>query len=52
LLLKNSREGTAIQKVSDIVEIKAIIDAGLTVADAVIPYTKPEDIEKLSLLSF
>jgi predicted ATPase len=54
LLLENTQEGTTIRKVSDIVEIKPVIDAGLTVADAVIPYTKPRDIEKMSqqILSF
>jgi predicted ATPase len=54
LLLENTQEGTTIRKVSDIAEIKPIIDAGLTVADAVIPYTKPRDIEKMSqqILSF
>ena len=51
LLLENSTEGTEIKSVSDIAEIKAIIDAGLTVADAVIPKTKPKEIEKLSQLS-
>jgi len=51
LLLHNTKEGTSIKSVSEIPEIKAIIDAGLTVADAVIPYTTPSDIEKLSQLS-
>jgi len=51
LLLENSTEGTEVKRVSDIVEIKAVIDAGLTVADAVIPKTKPKEIDKLSLLT-
>jgi predicted ATPase len=51
LLLKNTQEGTTIQKVSDIADIKPIVDAGLSMADAVFHYTKPEEIEKLSLLS-
>jgi len=50
LLLKNTPEGTTIQKVSDIADIKSIVDAGLTIADAVISYTKPKEIEKLSQL--
>jgi predicted ATPase len=48
LLLQNTQKGTSIQKVSDIADIKPIIDAGLSIADAVIPYTKPEGIEKLT----
>jgi len=48
LLLQNTQKGTTIQKVSDIADIKPIIDAGLSIADAVIPYTKPEGIEKLT----
>ena len=51
LLLKNTQEGTPIQKVSDIADIKSIVDAGLSIADAVIPYTKPKEIEKLSQLT-
>jgi predicted ATPase len=51
LLLENTQEGTSIKKVSDIAEIRAVIDSGLTIADAVIPYTKPKNIEKMSQLS-
>ncbi|MDR3246241.1 MAG: AAA family ATPase [Prevotellaceae bacterium] len=51
LVLHNTPEGTTINRVSDIAEIKPIIDAGLTIADAVIPYTKPKGIEKMSQLS-
>jgi predicted ATPase len=48
LLLKNTQEGTTVKKVSDIDELKSVINAGLSIADAVIPYTKPSDIDKLS----
>jgi hypothetical protein len=51
LLLRNTQEGTTIEKVSDIADIKPIVAAGLSIADAVIPYTKPNEIEKLSQLS-
>jgi predicted ATPase len=51
LLLQNTQEGTTIQKVSDIATLKPIVDAGLSMADAVIPYTKPKEIEKLSQLT-
>ncbi|MDR1594840.1 MAG: AAA family ATPase [Prevotellaceae bacterium] len=47
LLLQTTQEGTVIQKISDIAEIKPIVNAGLSIADAVIPYTKPKEIEKL-----
>jgi predicted ATPase len=48
LLLENTQEGTTVKKVSDIDELKSVINAGLSIADAVIPYTKPSDIDKLS----
>ena len=48
LLLQNTPQGTTIQKVSDIADIKPVVDAGLSIADAVIPYTKPEGIELLT----
>jgi predicted ATPase len=51
LLLQNTQEGTTIQKISNIAEIKPIIEAGLSIADAVIPYTKPKEIEKLVQLA-
>jgi predicted ATP-dependent endonuclease of OLD family len=51
LLLQNTQEGTTIQKMSNIADLKSIVDAGLSIADAVIPYTKPKEIEKLSQLS-
>ena len=51
LLLQNTQKGTTIQKVSDIAEIKPILDQGLSIADAVIPYTKPKGVDNLSQLS-
>lgn len=52
LLLQNTAEGTKISKVSDVAEIRPIIEAGLSMADAVIPYTKPKDIDRMSQLNF
>jgi len=52
LLLQNTQEGTTIKKVSDIKEIKPIIESGLTIADAVIPFTKPHNVEIFSQLAF
>jgi predicted ATPase len=48
LLLKPAQGGTTVQKVSDIAELRPVTDAGLSIADAVIPYTGPDDIDKLS----
>jgi predicted ATPase len=52
IVLQNTPEGTTVKKAGDIDEIKAIVDAGFPVADAIIPYTKPEDIEEMSRLNF
>jgi len=52
IILQNTPEGTSVKKVSDIEDIKDIIDAGLTIADAVIPLTRPKNIEQFSQLSF
>ncbi|GHU95248.1 chromosome segregation protein SMC [Bacteroidia bacterium] len=52
LVLQNTQEGTTVTKVSDIAEIKAIIDTGLSIADAVIPITKPENIQQFAQLTF
>ncbi len=49
LLLQNTAEGTTVNRVSDIQEIRAILDVGLSMADAVIPVTKPKHIEQMLL---
>ena len=51
LLLETTSEGTEVKKVSDIADIKPIVDSGLSIADAVIPLTKPKKIESLSQLA-
>ncbi|GAB6394040.1 MAG: putative ATPase [Bacteroidales bacterium] len=51
LLLQNTQEGTTIQNISDTSPIKAMIDSGISIAEAVISYTKPKDIETMSQLS-
>ncbi|KAB2829345.1 MAG: AAA family ATPase [Paludibacter sp. 47-17] len=51
ILLQNTSEGTTVNRVSDIDDIRPIIEAGLSIADAVIPFTKPKNIEKMSQLS-
>ncbi len=52
LILQNTPEGTTINRVSDMKELKPIVDSGLTIADAVIPFTKPKNINTMSQLSF
>ncbi|MDR1182219.1 MAG: AAA family ATPase [Bacteroidales bacterium] len=47
ILLENTAEGTSANTISNIEEVEPIIRSGLTIADAVIPYTKPKDIEKV-----
>lgn len=51
LLLENTGEGTTVNRLSDIPELKASIDSGLSIAETVISYTKPKDINKMSQLS-
>ncbi len=48
LLLLPEDEGTAVRPASDIAEITSLLDGGLTVADVVIPRTRPEHAEQLS----
>ena len=52
ILLLNTSEGTTVTRVSDLAEIRSIVDAGLSIADAVIPFTKPKDIDRMSQLNF
>ena len=52
LLLQGSKEGTTIAKVSDIEHVKAVVDAGFSMAEAVLPQTKPSNIDALSNLKF
>jgi predicted ATPase len=51
LVLQNTQEGTTIAKVSNIAEIRAVIESGLSIADAVIPITKPENLQQISQLN-
>ncbi|GHT34735.1 chromosome segregation protein SMC [Planctomycetales bacterium] len=51
LLLLPSAEGTQINSVSKMDDIKPVLDAGFTIADAVIPATKPEGIEQMTLVN-
>lgn len=48
ILLQGSKEGTTVKKVADIEGVKAIVDAGFPMAEAVISETKPTEIEMLT----
>lgn len=49
LLLSPSLEGTAVRPASDFDEIRHLLEGGVTLAEAVIPKTRPEKAEQLSL---
>ncbi|MBT8420536.1 MAG: AAA family ATPase [Gammaproteobacteria bacterium] len=48
LMLTPNKEGTHVETVSDIEDIKALLDTGFTVGEAALPRTKPSDINRLS----
>jgi predicted ATPase len=47
LLLQPENEGTLVKPVSDIEEIRALLDGGMSVAEAVLPHAAPPHIEQL-----
>lgn len=49
VLLKPDPEGTKVQLASSIREVRTLLDAGLSIADAAIPHTAPANLEQLSL---
>ena len=49
LLLVPESEGTSVRPASEYEEIQALLDGGLSMADAVIPRTRPGEVEQLSL---
>jgi predicted ATPase len=51
LLLTTSRRGTEVQTAGSKVEIRQMLEAGLSMADAAIPYTRPENSEQLALFA-
>ena len=50
LVLHNTTEGTTIKRISDIQEIKAVVDVGFSIAEAAIPFTAPKTIKDMSQL--
>lgn len=51
LILKPSPEGTCVSVLSNIKEAKLLLEGGLTVADAALPRTKPQNINQLDLFN-
>jgi len=49
LLLEPAREGTQVNPASSFVDIKELLEGGLTLPEAVIPRTKPDKAAQLSL---
>ena len=48
VVLMPTREGTDVKIAANIPEIQTIVDAGLTIADATMPTTTPEQINEIS----
>jgi predicted ATPase len=49
LLLIPGNEGTQVKTAASVQEIRDLLEGGLSLADAVIPKTRPEQAEQLSL---
>lgn len=50
VLLKPSKEGTVIVNVDNLEDVATELKAGLSMADAILPHTRPNGIDSLSLL--
>ncbi len=48
LLLRPTSDGTKVEVGKDVVEIQALLEAGLPIAEAIMPYTRPPEAEQLS----
>ena len=48
IVLSPSSEGTTAKNAADVEEVKALLDAGLTAADALLPRTTPENVDKIN----
>lgn len=48
LLLRPTNNGTVVEVSGEVAEIKALVEAGLSVAEAVLPHTRPPRAEQLS----
>jgi hypothetical protein len=50
LLLSPATEGTEVAVASELAEVRALLDAGLTVGEAVLPRSRPAAARQLSLI--
>jgi predicted ATPase len=50
LILRPTSDGTSVELGKDIAIVKQLVDVGLTIAEAALPITQPEDAYKLSFL--
>ena len=50
LLLTAAKEGTDVRVAADIKEVRVLLESGLTVGEVVLPRTRPDGVEQLSLL--
>ena len=51
LLLEPSEEGTRAELAGNLKQVKALLDGGVSLFDAVVPYTRPESAQQISLFS-
>lgn len=51
MLLRPSSEGTVVLNASSMQDVNDELNAGFTMADAIIPYTKPHDVGRISEMS-
>ncbi len=51
LVLNPEREGTQVHPVSRFEQVKALVEGGVPLAEAVIPLTRPRDVHQLSLFA-
>jgi len=51
LILSPDKEGTVVQVASSIKEVKDLLDAGLSVADAIMPRTSPGNLDQLNMFA-
>ena len=49
LLLEPGEEGTSVRPANDFAEIRALLEGGVSLAEAVIPRTRPRRVEQLAL---
>jgi len=51
MLLQPGNEGTSLQAASEIESIRVLLDGGLSIAEAVIPETRPDKVDQLPLFA-